>query len=45
MTATSVLKLPDRIQKSAVSAEMKMVIEANHVSYLKEIIKKNDIKR
>jgi hypothetical protein len=45
MSATRILELPNCVQKSTVSPEMKMIIEADHVSYLKEIIKKNDIKR
>jgi hypothetical protein len=45
MSTTSILELSNCVQKSPVSPEMKMVIEADHVSYLKEIMKKNDIKR
>jgi hypothetical protein len=45
MGATGVLELPNRIKESSVSSEVKMVIEANHVSFLKKRIKKSDIKR
>jgi hypothetical protein len=45
MSTTGILELTNCVQKSAISAKVKMVIETDHVSYLKEVIKKSDIKR
>jgi len=45
MRTTGILELSHSIKESTVSSKMKMVIKADHESYLKRRIIKKDIKK